>query len=113
MLAGSELDQFLDEFFGEEENTSCTAGSENQKKLNLFTYRKGEASDELEEYTLPSDGMIIRQMNRQRKVSRRTWYADRSTDPVILFRENLGRTKIPALQSDRGDSRYASLFHDV
>ena len=39
MLAGSELDQFLDEFFGEEENTSCTAGSENQKKLNLFTYR--------------------------------------------------------------------------
>ena len=106
MLAGSELDQFLDEFFGEEENTSCTAGSENQKKLNLFTYRKGEASDELEEYTLPSDGMIIRQMNRQRKVSRRTY-------PVILFRENLGRTKIPALQSDRGDSRYASLFHDV
>ena len=49
MLAGSELDQFLDEFFGEEENTSCTAGSENQKKLNLFTYRKGEASDELQE----------------------------------------------------------------
>ena len=31
----------------------------------------------------------------------------------LLFRENLGRTKIPALQSDRGDSRYASLFHDV
>ena len=88
MLAESELDQFLDEFFGEEENTSCTAGSENQKKLNLFTYRKGEASDELEEYTLPSDGMIIRQMNRQRKVSRRTWFAFAVmliVVPILLF----------------------------
>lgn len=118
MLAESELDQFLDEFFGEEENTSCTAGSENQKKHNLFIYRKGESSDELEEYALPSDGMIIRQMNPQGKgeppyLVRICSYADRSTDPVILFCENLGRTKIPALQSDRGDSSHASFFHDV
>ena len=88
MLAESELDQFLDEFFGEEENTSCTAGSENQKKHNLFIYRKGESSDELEEYALPSDGMIIRQMNRQGKVSRRTWFAFAVmliVVPILLF----------------------------
>ena len=35
----------------------------------------GEASEELEEYTLPTDGLIIRQMKKDGKVSRRTWVA--------------------------------------
>ncbi|MFR7388587.1 MAG: hypothetical protein ACLUTU_06415 [Blautia faecis] len=88
------------------------------RKLNLFTYRKGEASDELEEYTLPSDGMIIRQMNRQRKVSRRTWFAFAVmliVVPILLFFsvKIWGGRKIPALQPDRGSGCYASLFHDV
>ena len=33
------------------------------------------AEENLEEYALPADGMIIRQMERKGKVSRRTWFA--------------------------------------
>ena len=109
-MTGSELDQFLDEFFGEEENSiGCHCRiRRTQKKPNPFTYRKGEASDELEEYTLP----IRRNDHPSDEPAEKgeppylvciCSYADRSTDPVILFRENLGRTKIPALQSDRGE----------
>ena len=36
---------------------------------------KQDSPEELEEYQLPSDGLIIRQMKRQGKVSRRTWFA--------------------------------------
>ena len=59
----AELDRFLDEFFdgtmpvqSEEKNTD-------------------ESTEDLEEYTLPTDGLIIRQMKRDGKVSRRTWAA--------------------------------------
>ena len=34
-----------------------------------------ESTEDLEEYTLPTDGLIIRQMKRDGKVSRRTWAA--------------------------------------
>ena len=63
MLKEAELDRFLDEFFdgtmpvqSEEKNTD-------------------ESTEDLEEYTLPTDGLIIRQMKRDGKVSRRTWIA--------------------------------------
>ena len=63
MLKEAELDRFLDEFFdgtmpvqSEEKNTD-------------------ESTEDLEEYTLPTDGLIIRQMKRDGKVSRRTWAA--------------------------------------
>ena len=60
MLKGQELDQFLDEFLD--------AGS-------APVVREEKDGHDLEEYTLPSDGMIIRQMERKGKVSRRTWFA--------------------------------------
>ena len=59
--------------------------------------------------------MIIRQMERQGKVSRRTWFAicghaDRGTNPSILLGEDMGRAKIPALQPDRGNGSHAFPF---
>ena len=87
MLDESQLDEFLDEFFGEEEPASDTARLKNSGKQNPF-HRKEVPSEELEEYTLPSDGMIIRQMERQGKVSRRTWFAFAVmliVVPILLF----------------------------
>lgn len=108
MLDESQLDEFLDEFFGEEKPASDAARLKNSGKQNPF-HRKEVPSEELEEYTLPSDGMIIRQMERQGKVS----HADRGTNPSILLGEDMGRAKIPALQPDRGNGSHASLFYDV
>ena len=59
MLTEQQLDQFIDEFW---EDTPNEAQEE-------------EPAEDLEEYTLPSDGMIIRQMERKGKVNRRTWFA--------------------------------------
>ena len=59
MLTEQQLDQFIDEFW---EDTPNEAQEE-------------ETAEDLEEYTLPSDGMIIRQMEKKGKVSRRTWFA--------------------------------------
>lgn len=59
MLTEQQLDQFIDEFW---EDTPNEAQEE-------------EAAEDLEEYTLPSDGMIIRQMEKKGKVNRRTWFA--------------------------------------
>ena len=73
MLTEQELDQFLDSFF------DGNRVSENFPK---------EDEKELEEYTLPSDGLIIRQMKRSGKISRRTWFAFLLMlliVPVILF----------------------------
>lgn len=73
MLAEQELEQFLDEFFD---------GN------NMSVENSKDDSKELEEYTLPSDGLIIRQMKRPGKVSRRTWFAFLVMlllVPVILF----------------------------
>lgn len=60
MLKGQELDQFLDEFLD--------AGSAQ------VVWEEKDGHD-LEEYTLPSDGLIIRQMKKDGKVSRRIWLA--------------------------------------
>ena len=60
MLKGQELDQFLDEFLD--------AGS-------APVVREEKDGHDLEEYNLPSDGLIIRQMKKDGKVSRRTWLA--------------------------------------
>ena len=62
MLTEKQLDQFLDEF--------------SEDSQSVQTEAEQEISEEnLEEYALPSDGMIIRQMERKGKVSRRTWFA--------------------------------------
>ena len=58
MLTEQQLDQFIDEFW---EDTPNEAQEE-------------EPAEDLEEYTLPSDGMIIRQMEKKGKVNRRTWF---------------------------------------
>ena len=60
MLKEQELDQCLDEFLD--------AGS-------APVVREEKDGHDLEEYTLPSDGLIIRQMKKDGKVSRRTWLA--------------------------------------
>lgn len=63
MLTEQQLDQFLDEFLEDSPGEPIT---EEERKVS---------EEELEEYTLPSDGMIIRQMERKGKVSTRTWVA--------------------------------------
>ena len=57
MLKEQELDRFLDEFLD---------GASPTEQENKVT------PEEMEEYTLPSDGLIIRQMKKDGKVSRRT-----------------------------------------
>ena len=59
MLTEQQLDQFIDEFWEDIPNERAEDGP----------------AEDLEEYTLPSDGMIIRQMERKGRVSRRTWFA--------------------------------------
>ena len=87
MLDESQLDEFLNESLGEEEPASDVTRLKNSGKPNPF--RRNEVpSEELEEYTLPTDGMIIRQMERQGKVSRRTWFAFAVmliVVPILLF----------------------------
>ena len=63
MLTEQQLDQFLDEFWEDHHNPDQTAES---RKIQ---------DDSLEEYTLPSDGLIIKQMEKRGRVSRRTWFA--------------------------------------
>ena len=59
MLTEPQLDQFLDEFWEDNENIQTEAAQRN-------------TAEDLEEYELPSDGLIIRQMERNGKVSKRT-----------------------------------------
>ena len=59
MLTEQQLDQFIDEFWEDIPNET----------------QEEEPEEDLEEYTLPSDGMIIRQMEKKGKVNRRTWFA--------------------------------------
>ena len=72
MLAEKELDQFLDEFF---DGCEAPFSPGETKALDKSTKSRDTADQDLEEYTLPSDGLIIRQMSRQGKVSKRTWFA--------------------------------------
>lgn len=61
MLTEQQLDQFMDEFWEDHHL--------NQEGM------PEKSTQEMEEYRLPSDGMIIRQMTKEGKVSRRTWFA--------------------------------------
>ena len=63
MLTERELDHFLDSFF-------AIPGEEPASREN-----SSEAGEELEEYQLPADGLIIRQMEKDGKVGHRTWFA--------------------------------------
>ena len=67
MLNEQELDQFLDEFLDTEKRTAPTMPEQKRKKHKEET--------ETEEYTLPSDGLIIRQMKKEGTVSKQTWVA--------------------------------------
>nr|WP_294524393.1 ECF transporter S component [uncultured Blautia sp.] len=63
MLTEQELDHLLDSFLAQpEENGDHSANLSNEE-------------EDLEEYQLPSDGLIIRQMEKEGKVGRRTWFA--------------------------------------
>ena len=55
MLTEQQLDQFIDEFWEDIPNEA----------------QEEESAEDLEEYTLPSDGMIIRQMEKKGKVNRK------------------------------------------
>ena len=63
MLTERELDHFLDSFF-------AIPGEESASREN-----SSEAEENLEEYQLPTDGLIIRQIEKDGKVGRRTWFA--------------------------------------
>ena len=69
MLTEKQLDQFLDEFWEDSQSEQTEAEQETAEK-------------NLEEYALPADGMIIRQMERTGRVSRRTWFA---LVPLLLY----------------------------
>ena len=100
MLDESQLDEFLNEFFGEEEPASDVARLKNSGKPNPF--RRNEVpSEELEEYTLPTDGMIPPDgapgKGKPPHLVCIRGHADRGTNPSILLREDMGRAEIPAL----------------
>ena len=63
MLTERELDHFLDSFL-------AIPGEETTSGENI-----SEAEENLEEYQLPTDGLIIRQMEKDGKVGHRTWFA--------------------------------------
>lgn len=63
MLTERELDHFLDSFL-------AISGEEPASREN-----SSEAEENLEEYQLPTDGLIIRQIEKDGKVGRRTWFA--------------------------------------
>ena len=62
MLTEQQLDQFMEEFWED-------------RHPDQEEEKDSEDTEELEEYRLPSDGMIIRQVTRNGRVSRRTWFA--------------------------------------
>ena len=86
MLKGQELDQFLDEFLD--------AGS-------APVVREEKDGHDLEEYTLPSDGLIIRQMKKD------------GTGIAVYICQNLSWKKIPSVQPDSCSCRNVAVFYDV
>lgn len=76
MLTEQKLDQFLEDFFSEESSSGpVLEKAEDRSKRNKLSKKKTSSEDELKEYALPSDGMIIQQLERKGKVSSRTWFA--------------------------------------
>lgn len=76
MLTEQKLDQFLEDFFSEESSSKAVLekAKDISKRNNVFKKRTSP-EDELKEYVLPSDGMIIQQLEQKGKVSSRTWFA--------------------------------------
>ena len=76
MLTEQKLDQFLDDFFSEENSSEpVSEKTENISKSKKILKKRISPEDELKEYALPSDGLIIQQLERKGKVSSRTWFA--------------------------------------
>ena len=78
MLTEKQLDQFLDEFWED----SQSAQTEAEQEIS---------EENLEEYALPADGMIIRQMERKgkifswKKVSHMQPDRDHSGNDTVLY----------------------------
>ena len=76
MLTEQKLDQFLEDFFSEENSSEpVSEKTENISKSKKILKKRISPEDELKEYALPSDGLIIQQLERKGKVSSRTWFA--------------------------------------
>lgn len=54
---------------------SCFRKGKDISKRNNVLKKRTSPEDELKEYALPSDGMIIQQLEQKGKVSSRTWFA--------------------------------------
>lgn len=106
MLTERELDHFLDSFL-------AIPGEEPASREN-----SSEAEENLEEYQLPTDGLIIRQIEKDGKVGRPHLVcpcadaADRACF-VISVREDLPWEEIYDQQPDRCICGYAALFYGV
>ena len=104
MLTEKQLDQFLDEFWED----SQSAQTEAEQEIS---------EENLEEYALPADGMIIRQMERKGKVSRRTWCtctdASGRTASSVSFSEIFSWKKVSHMQPDRDHSGNDTVLYDV
>lgn len=105
MLTEQQLDTFMEEFW-EDRHPEHAADT------------KEEQPEEPEEYRLPTDGLIIRQMTKEGRVSRRTMVcagcdAPGRTVTSVSVSQGFPRTKISGLQSDRDRCGDASLFYDV
>ena len=117
MLDESQLDEFLDEFFGEEA-ASDAVRLKNSGKQNPF-HRKEVPSEELEEYTLPSDGWADHSPDEKRWKSQQAYMGgtcadgDYCTADPLSFSENFSRKKIYGVQPDRCCCSDASVFYDV
>lgn len=76
MLTEQKLDQFLENFFSEESSSKAVLEkAKDISKRNNVLKKRTSPEDELKEYALPSDGMIIQQLEQKGKVSSRTWFA--------------------------------------
>ena len=76
MLTEQKLDQFLEDFFSEESSSKAVLEkAKDISKRNNVLKKRTSPEDELKEYALPSDGMIIQQLEQKGKVSFRTWFA--------------------------------------
>ena len=76
MLTEQKLDQFLEDFFSEESSSKAVLEkAKDISKRNNVLKKRTSPEDELKEYALPSDGMIIQQLEQKGKVSSRTGFA--------------------------------------
>lgn len=76
MLTEQKLDRFLEDFFSEESSSKAVLEkAKDISKRNNVLKKRTSPEDELKEYALPSDGMIIQQLEQKGKVSSRTWFA--------------------------------------